>query len=160
MTAQQTDWLLIDGYSLLYRARALSKLSGRNLAVERHLLIRKVEQGASDWADRITIVFDGRATKLGNDEIPSTVEVLYAPGHLTADSVIERLVYANPESARILVVSSDRAERETVAAAGADTLSCGEFLDRIEGRTSHHRRRPPSAEGRAARLGDFFPRTD
>jgi predicted RNA-binding protein with PIN domain len=73
--------------------------------------------------------------------------------------MIEQLVQKSRQPERVLVVTSDRAERDTVEAAGAGTESCGHFL----GRLADARRELDLTLGarrarcRGASLGEFFP---
>ena len=154
----QTDWLIIDGYSLMHRAPSRQ---GPDLMSSRHRLIRRLEALAGRLSDRITVVFDGRSPNPGADFHSSIIEVVFSPGDKTADTIIERMVHQSPAAAGILVVTSDRMERDTVMAAGAQTMSCGDFLDwsrQCEERSAP--RNPlaalPQQRG-GATLGDFFP---
>jgi len=152
-------WVIVDGYSLLHRCDSFSKALHAGLDVARRKVVRRIEEVSDAFADRVSVVFDGRG---GNDDaaLDSTMlEIVFSPRHLTADSVIERMVHESRDPDRILVVTSDRAERETVSATGAHTMSCGEFLeqcDRMRGRIvsrakSRHTKPKPTT------LGDFFP---
>lgn len=155
MSTTQSDWLIIDGYSLIHRDPELKRLFPDQLLFARQRLIRLIEQASAKLPKRITVVFDGKGERTERDmEMDTCVEVLFSPAHMTADSVIERMVYSDPLPARILVVSSDRLERDTVSAAGAQTISCGDFLRLCQ---------PPPARPRGlhkkkdATLGDYFP---
>lgn len=159
MSHEGVHWLIIDGYSLLHRDPQLKPLLRQRLELARQRLIRKIEPVMGDWADRITIVFDGRGDRGEADPLDTAIEVFFAPARYTADTVIERLVYAAPDPATVLVVTSDRAERETVSAAGADTLSCGDFLDRLAREEARGRSRAatPRHNSAGGSLGDHFP---
>ncbi len=149
------DWLLIDGYSLLHQDPACSALLARDLGLARQRLVRRVETLAANMARRITIVFDGRGQGgAGVDEpLETPLEIYFAPGHLTADSVIERWIGQHPQPETICVVTADQAEIRTVTAAGAEYISCTHFLQRTPTPPSSCRR--PSF--RRGTLGDFFP---
>jgi predicted RNA-binding protein with PIN domain len=150
------DWLIIDGYNLLHQVEELSRLLQSDIQTARHRLVRKVEETAHSMARQTTIVFDGRAA--GGDPALSSkyLEVLFSPAHLSADSVIERLVCKLPRPGKSLVITSDRAERDTVSSAGAQVWSSEEFMTRCEAdaKKGVSRRTPP---GREPRLGDLFP---
>jgi len=60
------------------------------------------------------------------------VEVLFSPRDKTADTVIEQLVFQAGPQGGIVVVTSDRLERETAEAAGAETMACSIFLDQLD----------------------------
>lgn len=148
------DWLIVDGHSLLYRDPDLAQRqrAGRGAAARRRL-VRKLDRVAGALARRITVVFDGRAEGGPGDEPASrAVEILYSPGDRTADTVIEGLVLSAADRGRITVITSDRMERESVEAAGAQSLGCGDFLERLE-------RAPPApaAAPLPHTLGDHFP---
>lgn len=149
--------VIVDGFSLLHRDDELRPLLDGQPALARHQLVRKAEAYGLLLGDAVTVVFDGRRGL--NDAFTGfQAEVIFSPPHLSADGVIERMVAAAPEPGRLLVITSDRIERETVGAAGAESLSCGDFLD--QGRRSDRARARPSlprAVHRPARLGDFFP---
>ena len=57
------------------------------------------------------------------------------------------------------MITSDRAERDTVGAAGARTMGGSEFLELLARTEAELRRRAAASRrrGPAATLGDFFP---
>jgi predicted RNA-binding protein with PIN domain len=151
------DWLIIDGNNLLHHKPAAER---RNFEAARWALARELDEVAGELAGRITLVFDG--TVGGRDEAlrSPAVEVIYASAGETADLVIERTVEAaRGGRARLMVVTSDRAEQYTVSGADAEVMSCSRFLETLADsrralrRTLSPQRRPPSGP----RLGDFFP---
>jgi len=152
-----TKWLIIDGYNLIYRSGdhwSGNYLSGaatprevgvpHDLAAKRRRLIQLMDKTVGILAERITVVFDGRSGGDGhsgegpNEQESSVVEVLFSPRDKTADTVIEQLVFqagpaGKPATAgRVVVVTSDRLERETTEAAGAETMACSVFLDQLK----------------------------
>ncbi len=152
-------WLIVDGYSLMHRDPELTHARESNLILARQLLIRKLEEISGSLADRITVVFDGAGAGPDEPHGASPVEVIFSPREKTADTVIERLVHGDDDPVSILVVTSDRAERETVSTRGAQTMSCGEFVDLCDGRQKQllqQARRKRSHTPKPS-LGDFFP---
>lgn len=154
-------WVLIDGYNLVHRdTTAASALRGGWMLDARRRLVRRIEGIAPQLGGRVTIVFDGRETGGPDPETPSgPVEVVFSPAHVSADTWIERAAHVHAAGTPMLVVTSDRLERDAVAAAGADTMGCGDFLDlcdRLEqALTRSIRRSAPPAAHRT--LGDLFP---
>jgi predicted RNA-binding protein with PIN domain len=150
------EWLIIDGYNLLHKVAELAQMLGSDIQGARHKLVRLVEETAHTMARQTTIVFDGR--EAGNDAALTSryLEVFFSPANLSADTVIERLVYNAPNPAKTLVVTSDHAEHDTVSSAGAQTMSSEEFMDRckLNSRKTVARRTPP---GQEPKLGDLFP---
>ena len=162
-----TKWLIIDGYNLIHRIG--DYLSGvpmfraggvpRDLAGKRRRLIQLLEKTVGILAERITVVFDGRSGG-GPDEQESTVvEVLFSPRDKTADTVIEQLVFQAGPAGKVVVVTSDRLERETTEAAGAETKACSVFLDQLNetlARIEQELRALGTAQHPAAPLGNPF----
>lgn len=150
------EWLIIDGYNLLHKVPELARMLGTDIQGARHRLVRRVGETAHNMARQTTIVFDGR--EAGSDAALSSkyLEVFFSPGNLSADTVIERLVYKCPTPGKTLVVTSDHAEHDTVSSAGAHTMSSEEFMDRCgrESKKKVGKRTPP---GQEPKLGDLFP---
>ncbi|OQW96995.1 MAG: hypothetical protein BWK77_02980 [Verrucomicrobia bacterium A1] len=154
-------WVLIDGYNLVHRdAAAAAGLRGGRLFEARRRLVRRLENIAPQLGGRVTVVFDGCETGGPDPEMPAgPVEVVFSPAHVSADTWIERTAHLHAARAPMLVVTSDRLERDAVTAAGADTMGCGDFLDlcrRIEETLTRSIRRPASPAARRT-LGDLFP---
>jgi predicted RNA-binding protein with PIN domain len=154
------DWLIIDGYSLLHREPRLKKyIEPGRLELGRDRLVRLIEAGCGQLAQRISVIFDGKGAGAGCDLHADLLEVIYSPGHLTADSVIERLVLENRDNDSMCVVSNDRAVLNTVTGAGAFGMSCGQFLELIERVNwgGQARNKAGQSNSGSAKLGDFFP---
>ena len=150
------DRLIIDGYNLLHQTDDLAPLMRTDIQSARHRLVRMVEEAAHYMARQTTIVFDGREAGIDPALSSSYLEVFFSPSDLSADSVIERIVCRSENPGKILVVTSDRAEHDTVSSAGAHTMSCGDFMNRCRAHAKKQRprRTPP---GKEPRLGDLFP---
>ena len=151
-------WIIIDGYSLLHRRGKPGERPGNLLTARQHL-VRKLEEVAGALAERITVVFDGTGRGGREGYESSSIDVVFSPSDKTADTIIERMVHEAGDPAGILIVTSDRLERETTAAAGADTMSCGDFLDLCERTRSDLSRQGGAGRGKNpnSKLGDFFP---
>ena len=153
--------VIVDGYSLLYHEPRLKHPSAGQLQTAREQLIARLTAVAGLLADRITVVFDGRDLPGDQPEkAPSVVEVIFSPEHQTADTVIERLAHHSANPAGLLVITSDRAERDTVGAAGGQTMGCSEFLEVLARTEAELRRKEAAMHQRvpAPTLGDFFPK--
>lgn len=157
------DWLIIDGNNLVHHdLSAIGVRRGSDFSAVRSALARRIDELAGALARRVTIVYDG--TRGGRDEAfeASSVEVIFSPGNMTADTVIERMVSEARNPGRVTVVTSDRGERDTVSAAGAEVTSCPQFIETLadqRGILKGSIRRHATGQGGAggATLGDFFP---
>ena len=156
----KANWIIIDGYSLLHHDPMFAGAGVRARQTARDQLIARLGAIGDALADRITIVFDG-AGFAGKRQtpLPAPVDVLYSDNAQTADTVIERLAYAAAQPQEILVITSDRAERETVEAAGAATMGCTDFLYHLTAAENALHRSASGLKRHAPKsiLGDFFP---
>ena len=150
--------VIVDGFSLLHRDATLKALLDRQPALARHQLVQRAERVAAALAPKLTVVFDGHRG-LNDAFVGGPTEVIFSSTHQSADACIERMVRVQPDPSKVLVITSDRTERESVHAAGGDTMSCGDFLvlpDPVRTRSS----RTGSAKTASPhRLGDYFPKT-
>lgn len=153
----KTDWLLIDGYSLMHCDPEFASLVMHRFDAARDRLIRKLEKIPALDASRTTIVFDGKSGDVAYDQMSSSVEVVYTPARYTADGLIERWVQEVGMQMSILVVTADRLERDTVSAAGARCMSCVQFLDLFVNRSVEVKMNLSAARTPSFRLGDQFP---
>lgn len=152
------DWLIIDGYNLLYQIAAVTHES--DFSVLRRSLIAKLESLSGMLARRITVVFDGKSENKPAGDIESKLlEIIYSPSDRSADTVIANLVWKADDPETILVVTSDRLERDNVRARGADTIAASlfitmldEHLNRLGVRLMKHNERTDNFT-----LGDLFP---
>lgn len=159
-----TKWLIIDGYNLIHRLGNhrfgdQPGWSPRDLAGKRRRLIQVLERTVGILAERITVVFDGRSGEGPDAQESSVVEALFSPRDKTADTVIEQLVFQAGEPGKVVVVTSDRLERETTDAAGAETMACSVFLDQLNEtlvRIEQELRSRAAAQRPATPLGNPF----
>lgn len=155
------EWIIVDGNNLIHSDR--ENLFGdrrTKFGSTRWGLARLLDELVGELAQKVTVVFDGTAGESDEAFRTSELQVVFSPAEATADSVIERMVAQAPNPGAILVVSSDRGERDTVGAAGARIMSCGNFIDLVKecrqalNRRLDPRKRPPTGPS----LGDFFPK--
>ncbi len=148
--------LIVDGYCLLHRDPDMARDLPRRLIPARQQLLRLVEQAFPLLADRATVVFDSRARRPPDPDLNLAIEVRYAAANETADTVIEQMVASAQRPREIMVVTSDHLEAQTVSAAGAEVMSCAEFLDRARAGLPAYMHRRAKAKSRTT-LADFFP---
>lgn len=144
--------LLVDGYNVIHQSRKLQHLLNQDLETAREGLIDKVAHYCIQTGKRVTLVFDGRGPKVvqkvaHNRSVPN-LEVLYSPGHLTADAVIERMVYKKVRKMDAVVVTNDRGVRDLCRGMGALVMDANHFLQSLQetradiGETVRNTRKP------------------
>lgn len=127
--------LLVDGYNIVHAWPEMRRLlirEGRDVArarlVERLRVLHDFERV------RVSVVFDGRGADIAIERPTphTTFSVLYTPAGMTADDVIEQLTVQSAAPRAVFVATADQAERDTVEAAGAQTLSPEQLAEWIE----------------------------
>ncbi len=129
------DHYYIDGYNFFhsYYARKSNSSRSGDLEGARGELVNFLVEFSALTGSRITIVFDGRNFKGEKDhrigkEHNSPVRVIYAPPSTDTDSVIEALIYKEPNKERIYVISSDHALRQTCFGIGVSVMKPENFI--------------------------------
>jgi predicted RNA-binding protein with PIN domain len=126
--------ILVDGYSLLHHWPELAEGAPRHSEAARDALVEILTQYQDACGTPVTVFFDGRGERRGKPKtIPEkSVEVLFSRAGQTADDLIERAAHRFQPYGEVLVVTNDRAERETVSGLGGMTASCDNFLRQIQ----------------------------
>jgi len=126
--------ILVDGYSLLHNWSELAPGQPRYSARARAELVYVLTRYQDATGERITIFFDGMGAprSVQTEGSDAAVEVLFSHAGQTADEMIERAAHRYQAYGEVLVVTDDRAERDTVAGMGGLTTSCANFIRMIE----------------------------
>lgn len=125
--------ILVDGYSLLHNWPELAPGAARHSARAREELVHVLTRYYDATGEPITVFFDGAgAPPHVPDHEPGAVEVLFSRAGQTADQMIERAAHRFQDHGAVLVVTDDRAERDTVNGFGGAVASCANFIRMIE----------------------------
>jgi predicted RNA-binding protein with PIN domain len=121
--------LLVDGSNILHAWPELRALLNRDRDAARARLSQVLSVIHDTEQIRLTVVFDGRGDELVV-ECPNglkTFALVFTPSGTTADDVIEQLVGQAGDPATCTVATDDRAERQTIEATGAISISADEL---------------------------------
>ena len=151
---------LIDGYNVIRRDPDLRAREAAGLQAGRAALLALLARIAARLSDDFTVVFDG-ALRSGGSPSAGRVQVLFSQPPETADDVLRRLAATLREGA--IVVTSDRAVRDSARRAGAVALTAEAFVEaatapvedvedveEYDSGPRHGPSRRPSREARAA----------
>jgi predicted RNA-binding protein with PIN domain len=129
----------IDGYNVLHKSSLLRGIARRDIEAAREQLIDKIVPFCIATGYQVYLVFDGRGAHLPQRaehyRSVNNLEVIYAPGHLSADAVIERAIYQEKNRLDVVAVTNDRGVRDLCSGMGALTMEAGSFLQIV--RESH-----------------------
>ena len=127
--------ILVDGYSLLHNWPELAPGAARHSARAREELVHVLTRYHDVTGEPVTVFFDGAGAppNAPKAESSAAVEVLFSRAGQTADQMIERAAHRFQPHGEVLVVTDDRAERDTVNGFGGSVASCANFIRMIEG---------------------------
>jgi uncharacterized protein len=141
----QSDYLIVDGHSVIFAWPELRRLHERRTSLAREALIKKLRD-YQDWTGvRTVVVFDGKGARISQSSEAGEIQIFYSRAGQTADSVVERLASKYASQFRVTVATSDYLEEQTVAASGADCVSADglrALLEEARPRTVRTKRRP------------------
>jgi predicted RNA-binding protein with PIN domain len=125
---------LIDGYNLLHQL--LGRQTIDDLEEERRRLIDRIASYMGGTSDRAIVVFDSRVQTLQKIESATArVEVYFGSFSRSADSIIEREVYALNSGESVVVVTSDYQLQQTIFLPNVIRRSSRQFVGDLQEHT-------------------------
>ncbi len=136
-TVRGDDYIIIDGYNLIFAWENLNNLAKRELSHARDTLINILSNYNGFTRANIILVFDAykRQENRGSVEEIGGITVVYTKERQTADAYIEKTTYALGEKNSVRVVTSDYDEQLVVLGAGGIRVTPKEFIKEIEALT-------------------------
>ena len=128
------DYLIIDGYNLIFAWEKLKKLAASELLHARDTLIHLLSNYNGFKRSSIILVFDAykRQENVGSVEEIGGITVVYTKERQTADAYIEKTTYALGEKNSVRVVTSEYDEQLVVLGAGGIRITPKEFISELE----------------------------
>ena len=127
------EYILVDGYNIIFSWDELNKIAADNLEAARHRLIEMMINYRSVHKCSMIIVFDAYRVKgnPGSEEKIDDLYIVYTKEAETADSYIERTAHDLSRDYRVRVATSDRLEQIIILGGGAYRMSAAEFYEEI-----------------------------
>ena len=128
------EYLLVDGYNILYAWYDLEKATAEDLDFARSYLLTRLSNYAALKNVKVIAVFDAYKVKGGRGSVEKVgnISVVYTKEAETADSYIEKTAADISKNHRVRVATSDRAEQLIIFSGGAFRVSASEFLKEME----------------------------
>jgi len=125
------DRYLIDGYNVINNWQEFAGIRDADLEHARNVLVSKVMEFSAFHGCEASVVFDAMdVAGPETEETAGSCTVVYTAEHETADSWIERQTYQiSRQGFRVFVVTSDRAEQDSILGSGGFRISAREFRD-------------------------------
>lgn len=127
------EYILVDGYNIIFSWDELNKIAAENLEAARHRLIEMMINYRGVHKCNMIIVFDAYRVKgnPGSEEKIGDLYIVYTKEAETADSYIERTAHDLSHDYRVRVATSDRLEQIIILGGGAYRMSASEFYEEI-----------------------------
>jgi len=128
------EYLLVDGYNIIYAWPELKELADENIDSARMKLLDSLSKYQWIRQCQIIVVFDAYRVQGHNEEIIDyhNIHMVYTKEAQTADQYIERLAHDNKKKYNIAVATSDGLQQIIVRGAGCSLLSARELKTEIE----------------------------
>ncbi len=127
------EYLLVDGYNIIFAWDALKKLAAEDVSAAREALTGILANYRGWRKCEIILVFDAYKVKgnPGSVEKKNGIYVVYTREAQTADSYIERATYDLGKKHRVRVATSDNMEQVIILGHGALRISARAFEDEV-----------------------------
>ena len=127
------EYLLVDGYNIIFAWDALKKLAAQDVAAAREALAGILANYRGWRRCEIILVFDAYKVKgnPGSLEKKNGIYIVYTKEAQTADSYIERATYDLGKNHRVRVATSDNMEQVIILGHGALRISARAFEEEV-----------------------------
>lgn len=129
-----TEYLLVDGYNVIFAWDSLKELSKDNVEGARNALINILCNYQGYKKCEVILVFDAYKVKGSSREVEkvNNINIVYTKEAETADMYIEKVSHKLAKNNKVRVVTSDALEQLIILGNGALRVSSREFLCEIQ----------------------------
>lgn len=133
------DYLLVDGYNIIFAWDELHDIAGEDINAAREALINVLSNYQSVRKCHLIVVFDAYKVKggVGSIEKRHGLHIVYTREAETADMYIEQASYDLSRKHRVRVATSDGMEQMIILGHGAERLSATELKWEVEQANQH-----------------------
>ena len=128
------EYLLVDGYNIIFAWPELAELAEANMDGARMRLLDQLSNYQGIKNCKIIAVFDAYRVKEHKEEVITyhNIHLVYTKEAQTADQYIEKFAHDNNQKYRITVATSDGLQQIIVRGAGCALLSARELKSEME----------------------------
>jgi predicted RNA-binding protein with PIN domain len=129
-----TEYLLVDGYNVIFSWDSLRQLSKDNIEGARNALINILCNYQGYKKCEVILVFDAYKVKGNTREVEkiNNVNIVYTKEAETADMYIEKVSHKLAKNNKVRVVTSDALEQIIILGNGALRVSSREFFSEVK----------------------------
>lgn len=127
------EYLLVDGYNIIFAWDDLKKLADKSLDLARSQLVNRLSSFQGYRGCELIIVFDAyRVKEPEHIDTAGSVSVVYTKEAETADTYIERTAHKLAKEHRVTVATSDGLEQVIIMGSGARRMSASDLRYEVE----------------------------
>ena len=129
-----TEYLLVDGYNIIFAWDELKKVAAQDIEAARELLVSILSNYQGFRKCKVILVYDAYKVKgnPGSVQTVNGIKVVYTKEAETADTYIERATYELRRERRVRVATSDNLEQVIILGHGAMRVSARTFHAEVE----------------------------
>ena len=131
---KQEEYLLVDGYNIIFAWKDLDELSKVSMDAARDRLIDILCNYQGYVQCSLILVFDAYKVKGGSERVyqKNGIDIVYTKEAETADAYIERTAHTLGKNAKVRVASSDGQVQIIILGEGALRVSAREFREEVD----------------------------
>ena len=131
---EKKDYLIVDGYNVLFAWEGLRRLAADDIATARHRLTDILADYRAFKKNEVFLIFDGYRVKgnAGERSDYHGLHVAYTKENETADMLIERMISEIGKNYSVRVASSDGMIQLSSVRSGALRMTAKELEDEVE----------------------------
>ena len=133
-TVSREEYLLVDGYNIIFAWEDLKELAANNIDGARGKLLDILSNYQGAKKCHLMVVFDAYRVKGHQTEILDyhNIKVVYTKEAETADAFIEKFAHENGQKFQVTVATSDGLEQIIITGQGCRLYSAREFRMEVE----------------------------
>ncbi len=130
----EKDYLLIDGYNIIFSWEELKKLAQDSLEAARNALVERISVYKIFKGCEIIVVFDAYKVKGNRGEVEEEkgINIVYSKESQTADAYIEKTAKELTKNYNVTVATSDGAEQLIIFGSGAYRMPASHLEDEVK----------------------------
>ena len=134
MPEKLEEYLLVDGYNIIFAWDALAELAKSDLSAARECLIQLLCNFHGFKKCHVILVFDAYKVHggVGSVEKHRNISVIYTKEAETADMYIEKVTYEIAKKHHVRVATSDNLEQIIILGHGAVRVPASAFLAEVQ----------------------------
>ena len=136
---REDDYLLVDGYNIIFSWDELRDIAARDVNAAREALVNVLSNYQGVRRCHLILVFDAYKVKGGTGSIEQRggIHIVYTKEAETADMYIEQASYDLSRKHRVRVATSDGMEQMIILGHGAERISATELHWEVEQANEH-----------------------